>query len=230
MQSDPSIGSRILSKDLNYGSVIISLRDSENNHTDRTNILEKIKEITSNSSADWIFSGLSVLRTEYVRYMVRDNFLFLPPISLILITILGYIFRNWVFMLLPLLTVAITVIWLLGIMGFLGLEINIMTYIVPTLLFIIGISDAIHIQARFRENLSSNLTNPKKLCYFDAMQICKVILLTSMTTAIRFFALTTSSIRIVQEFGVEISLGVLIAWLVSLLVVPSGIIFSNHIK
>ena len=230
MQSDPSIGSRILSKDLNYGSVIISLRDSENNHTDRTNILEKIKEITSNSSADWIFSGLSVLRTEYVRYMVRDNFLFLPPISLILITILGYIFRNWVFILLPLLTVAITVIWLLGIMGFLGLEINIMTYIVPTLLFIIGISDAIHIQARFRENLSSNLTNPKKAMLLTMMQMSKVILLTSMTTAIGFFALTTSSIRIVQEFGVEISLGVLIAWLVSLLVVPSGIIFFKSYK
>ena len=58
------------------------------------------------------------------------------------------------------LTVLTTVVWLLGIMGLFGLEINIMTYIVPTLLFIIGISDAIHIQARFRENLNKDFIAP----------------------------------------------------------------------
>ena len=89
-------------------------------------------------------SGVSVLRTEYVGYMLRDNFLFLPPIALLLIGILSFIFRNWVYVFLPLLTVLITVIWILGFMGMTGLDINIMIYIVPTLLFIIGIGDAIH--------------------------------------------------------------------------------------
>ena len=42
----------------------------------------------------------------------------------------------------------------------------------------------------------------------------------------------TTSIKIVQEFGMEISMGVMIAWVVSILVVPSGIIFSEkfHVK
>jgi predicted RND superfamily exporter protein len=34
----------------------------------------------------------------------------------------------------------------------------------------------------------------------------------------------TTSIKIVQEFGFEIAIGVMMAWLVSLLVVPSGIL------
>jgi predicted RND superfamily exporter protein len=153
---DPSIGSKVISRDLKNGALIISLTDNANNHRDRTNLLNKIKELTKTTSPDWVFSGVSVLRTEYVSYMVRDNFLFLPPIAVILICILGFIFRNWVQVFLPLLTVLITVIWLLGFMGAIGLDINIITYIVPTLLFIIGISDAIHIQARFRENLSKD--------------------------------------------------------------------------
>ena len=156
IQQDPSIGSRVLSKDLQYGTIIVALKDNANNHKNRTALLEEIKQLTTNEFAEWTFSGVSVLRSEYVRYMLRDNFLFLPPIAFLLISILTFVFRNWVYVFLPMLTVLITVIWLLGIMGLAGLEINIMTYIVPTLLFIIGIGDAIHIQARFRENFSKN--------------------------------------------------------------------------
>ena len=225
IQADPSIGSRVLSKDLGYGAIILTLSDHANNHKDRTDLIKKIKILTEQTSPDWTYSGVSVLRTEYVKYMLRDNFVFLPPIALILISILSYIFRNWVFVLLPIMTVVITVIWLLGFMGLVGLEINIMTYVVPTLLFIIGISDAIHIQARFRENMFKDNSDPGKVMFITMIQMSKVIFLTSLTTAIGFIALTTTSIKIVQEFGLEIALGVMIAWFVSILVVPSGIMF-----
>ena len=147
IQADPSIGSRVLSKDLGYGAIILTLSDHANNHKDRTDLIKKIKILTEQTSPDWTYSGVSVLRTEYVKYMLRDNFVFLPPIALILISILSYIFRNWVFVLLPIITVVITVIWLLGFMGLIGLDINIMTYVVPTLLFIIGIIAAAYSSA-----------------------------------------------------------------------------------
>ena len=230
IQKDPSIGSKILSKDLEYGAIIIALNDNANNHERRTNLLEEIKILTSDTSPEWIYSGVSVLRSEYVRYMLRDNFLFLPPIAFLLISILSFIFRNWVYVLLPILTVLITVIWLLGIMGMTGLEINIMTYIVPTLLFIIGIGDAIHIQARFRENFTNNPSNPIEAMLHTMCQMSRVIFLTSVTTSIGFLALMTTSIKIVQEFGLEISIGVMIAWLVSILIIPSGIIFSKRFQ
>ena len=230
IQSDPSIGSRVLSKDLQFGAFMLTLSDDANNHQDRSALLKKIKKLALDTSPSWTFSGVSVLRTEYVRYMLRDNFLFLPPIAIILISILGYVFRNWVFVGLPLLTVLITVIWLLGIMGLFGLEINIMTYIVPTLLFIIGISDAIHIQARFRENLARDSSNPCESMLLTMVQMSKVIFLTSLTTSIGFVALMTTSINIVQEFGLEIALGVMIAWLVSILLVPSGIMLFESFE
>ena len=228
IQLDPSLGAKVLSKDLKYGSIIVTLKDDANNHKNRTAIFEDIKRLTTDQFADWTFSGVSVLRSEYVRYMLRDNFLFLPPIAFLLISILTFVFRNWVYVFLPMLTVLITVIWLLGIMGLSGLEINIMTYIVPTLLFIIGIGDAIHIQARFRENFLMDTSNPKKAMLKTISQMSRVIFLTSITTSIGFLALMTTSIKIVQEFGLEISIGVMIAWFVSILVVPSGILLSKN--
>ena len=230
IRDDPSIGPRVLSKDLSYGSIIISIDNASNNHNSRTALLKVIKSLTAEINADWIYSGVSVLRTEYVGYMLRDNFLFLPPIALLLIGILSFIFRNWVYVFLPLLTVLITVIWILGFMGMTGLDINIMTYIVPTLLFIIGIGDAIHIQARFKENITQDPSNPKKAMLQTMNQMFRVIFLTSVTTSIGFLALMTTSIEIVKEFGLEISAGVMMAWLVSSLLVPSGIIYSKQFK
>ena len=107
IQSDPSIGSRVLSKNFKFGSIIISLDDIVNNHRDRSKILENIQILTNNTSPKWTYSGVSVLRTEYVKYMVRDNFLFLPPIAILLICILSFLFRNWVNVLLPILTVRV---------------------------------------------------------------------------------------------------------------------------
>ena len=230
IRDDPSIGPRVLSKDLSHGSIIISIDNASNNHNSRTALLKDIKSLTAGINADWIYSGVSVLRTEYVGYMLRDNFLFLPPIALLLIGILSFIFRNWVYVFLPLLTVLITVIWILGFMGMTGLDINIMTYIVPTLLFIIGIGDAIHIQARFKENITQDPSNPEKAMLKTMNQMFRVIFLTSVTTSIGFLALMTTSIEIVKEFGLEISAGVMMAWLVSSLLVPSGIIYSKQFK
>ena len=228
IRDDPSIGPRVLSKDLSHGSIIISIDNASNNHNSRTALLKDIKSLTAEINADWIYSGVSVLRTEYVGYMLRDNFLFLPPIALLLIGILSFIFRNWVYVFLPILTVLITVIWILGFMGMTGLDINIMTYIVPTLLFIIGIGDAIHIQARFKENITQDPSDPEKAMLKTMNQMFRVIFLTSVTTSIGFLALMTTSIEIVKEFGLEISAGVMMAWLVSSILVPSGIIYSKQ--
>ena len=224
IRADPSIGDRVLSDNFDYGAIIISINDEANNHQKRNQLIEKIKFLTRKTSPKWIYSGVSVLRTEYVKYMLKDNFIFLPPIAILLISLLRFVFQNWVHVFLPIFTVIISVIWLLGFMGLTGLEINIMTYIVPTLLFIIGIGDSIHIQARFKENLSTNLSDPREAMLITMIQMSKVIFLTSLTTAIGFLALITAPIKIVQEFGIEIALGVIIAWLVSILIVPSGIL------
>ncbi len=93
---------------------------------------------------DWTYSGLPVVRNTYVDYMIQDNIKFIPPVALILIISLSFLFRNWIYVILPLLTVLITAIWILGVMSVSGKGLNVMTYMVPTLLFIIGVSDSIH--------------------------------------------------------------------------------------
>ena len=225
------ISSRLLnmtSSDSAYGAIWLKLKDDFNSFDERKVVIDFIKSSTSNLNWDWTYSGLPVVRNTYVDYMIQDNIKFIPPVALILIISLSFLFRNWIYVILPLLTVLITAIWILGVMSISGKGLNVMTYMVPTLLFIIGVSDSIHFLSRLNIYLVKgiDIKNALKLSIKD-MGIA--LFLTSLTTAIGFMALLYSSISIVQEFGVFIATGVFIAYLLTLTFIPASLMLLKNV-
>ena len=217
------ISSRLLnmvSSDSTYGAIWLKLKDDYNTFDKRSVVIKFLKKITKKYDWDWTFSGLPIVRNTYVDYMIQDNIKFIPPVGLILIIALAFLFRRWVYVVLPLIAVLITAIWILGIMSISGRGLNVMTYMVPTLLFIIGVSDSIHFLSRFNIYFDKGIELKESLrLSMDDMGIA--LFLTSLTTAIGFLALLYSSIAIVQEFGVFIASGVFIAYFLTLTFIPS---------
>jgi len=216
----------MVSKDSTFGSIWITLKDEYNSFKKRSEVIDYLKTITEKFDWDWTYSGLPVVRNTYVEYMIQDNIRFIPPVALILVIALAFLFRHWLYVVLPLLTVLITACWILGIMSITGKGLNVMTYMVPTLLFIIGVSDSIHLLSRL------NIYLQKKSSMREALELSMkdmgiALFLTSLTTAIGFLALLYSSIAIVQEFGLFIACGVFIAYLLTLTFIPSVLILMR---
>ena len=219
------LSSRLLnmfSSDSAYGAIWLKLEDDYNTFDKRSVVIKFLKKISEKYDWDWTFSGLPIVRNTYVDYMIQDNIKFIPPVGMILIIALAFLFRRWVYVVLPLITVLITAIWILGIMSISGKGLNVMTYMVPTLLFIIGVSDSIHFLSRLNIYLDKGYKVKESLrLSMDDMGIA--LFLTSLTTSIGFLALLYSSIAIVQEFGVFIASGVFIAYILTLTFIPSMI-------
>ena len=213
----------IVSKDLSYGSIWLKLKDNHNSYKKRSKVIEYIKSNTADFNWEWSYSGIPVVRNTYVEYMIEDNIKFIPPVALILIISLGLLFRHWLYVVLPLVTVIITACWILGIMSLTGRGLNVMTYMVPTLLFIIGVSDSIHFLSRFNLHIKKG-EDVKRSLEITIKDMGVALFLTSLTTAIGFLALLYSSISIVQEFGFFIACGVFIAYLLTLTFIPSCLI------
>ena len=213
----------IVSKDLKYGSIWLKLKDNHNSYKKRSKVIEYIKSNTADFNWEWTYSGIPVVRNTYVEYMIEDNIKFIPPVALILIISLGLLFRHWLYVVLPLVTVIITACWILGIMSLTGRGLNVMTYMVPTLLFIIGVSDSIHFLSRFNLHIKKG-EDVKRSLEITIKDMGVALFLTSLTTAIGFLALLYSSISIVQEFGFFIACGVFIAYLLTLTFIPSCLI------
>ncbi len=213
----------IVSTDSAYGSIWLKLRDDYNTFQKRSEVIDFIKNTTTGFNWEWTYSGIPVVRNTYVEYMIKDNIKFIPPVALILVLSLAFLFRHWLYVILPLFTVLITACWILGIMSITGKGLNVMTYMVPTLLFIIGVSDSIHLLSRLNIYLRRNLAMKESL-ELSMKDMGVALFLTSLTTAIGFLALLYSSISIVQEFGVFIASGVFLAYVLTLTFIPSVLI------
>tara|TARA_Y100000814_G_scaffold78950_1_gene51213 strand:- start:112 stop:1788 length:1677 start_codon:yes stop_codon:yes gene_type:complete len=152
--------------------------------------------------------------------MLNDFTRFLFPVSFVLFGTLFLLFRNLSGVLLPFAAVFITVLWVLGIMGALGLTINIVTYIVPTLVLIIGVADSIHIMLKFQENLL-NGNSKRESIRITIRKIGGAIMLTSITTAIGFLSLISTNIIMIRQFGAIVCVSVILAFVVSITFIPS---------
>ena len=153
IMSSQLLTDNLVSSDGKTAAFILELDDDVNNHKGREDIIKAMGEIAASTDWKWYEAGIPVLRTRYVQYMLDDYSRFFVPITIVLFGILFLLFRTFRGVLLPFSAVIIADFWSLGIMGALGLTINIVTYIVPTLVLIIGVADSIHILTKFHEEL-----------------------------------------------------------------------------
>tara|TARA_B100000029_G_scaffold516539_1_gene630683 strand:- start:13622 stop:15925 length:2304 start_codon:yes stop_codon:yes gene_type:complete len=220
IMNSPPIINNLISSDGSIATILLELDDIVNNHDDRKKIVDKISKITNKTTWKWYEAGIPILRTRYVEYMLNDFTRFFFPVSFVLFGTLFFLFRNLSGVLLPFTAVFITVLWVLGLMAILGLTINIVTYIVPTLILIIGVADSIHIMLKFQENLL-NGNSKRESIRLTIKKIGLAIFLTSLTTGLGFLSLISTNITMIRQFGAIVCTSVFLAFLVSITFIPS---------
>tara|TARA_B100001971_G_scaffold76512_1_gene70516 strand:- start:471 stop:2708 length:2238 start_codon:yes stop_codon:yes gene_type:complete len=214
------LNDNLVSSNGQIAAFLLELEDSANNHPDREAIMNKIGTITSDTDWSWYEAGIPVLRTRYVQYMLGDFVRFFIPVTIVLLVVLFALFRTIRGTLLPILAVLMADFWVMGIMGAMGFTINIVTYIIPTLVLIVGVADSIHILVKFNQEL--NYGRDKRVAVKLTIQkIGAAILLTSLTTAVGFLALVSTNITMIREFGGMVAVGVILAFLVSITFIPA---------
>ena len=210
----------LISSDGKTAAILLELDDMVNNHEGRAKIVDQIGEIIAVTDWKWYEAGIPVLRTRYVQYMLVDYGRFFVPVSIVLFGILFLLFRTIRGMLLPFSAVIISDLWVLGLMGASGLTINIVTYLVPILVLIIGVADSIHILVKFQEELV-HCREKREAIERTVRKIGAAIMLTSITTAIGFFSLVSTNITMIRQFGAIVAVAVILAFLVSITFVPA---------
>lgn len=164
-------------------------------------------------------AGRIIGQRYFVEKMVGELTLFTAISFLIIIVFLSLAFRSVWGVIVPLAIVAISVVWLLGFMTSIGKAFDLMSTLLPTIMFVVGMSDAVHFISRYLEELRKK---PDKLAAIKIafVHIGKATLLTSLTTAIGFMTLYTSGITPVRDFGLFTAVGVIFALIITYLVLP----------
>ena len=117
----------------------------------------------------------------------------------------------------------------MGIQGHLNITINSVTSMAPLIIMAISILDSVHLlttfyQSRIKKNVLGSLLYSLKINMFPTF-------LTSLTTAIGFFALSSSKISPVSNLGILCGLGVILAWPLTFCLIPTLLLhFSRRSK
>ncbi len=163
----------------------------------------------------------------YVTKMQYELSIFVTTSLVLLVIFLWFSYRAWWGIWVPITVVMLAIIWLLAVMSLLGRSIDLMTVLLPTILFVVGMSDVVHILTRFLEELRNGQS--KAVAVTIAFKhIGMATFLTSLTTSIGFLTLLTAKIVPVQEFGVNTAIGVFIAFILAFSLLPSLLILFKR--
>ena len=162
----------------------------------------------------------------YIQQMQHEMLLF-TSISLVLIIVLLYLtFKSWWGIVLPIIVILLSIIWTLGIYDLFGKHIDILTVVLPSILFVVGMSDVVHFCTKYLEELRAGL--PKEKAIIKSLkEVGFATFLTAFTTALGFATLASANIVPIRNFGIFTAIGVIIAYCLSFTLLPAIFI---HIK
>jgi len=165
----------------------------------------------------------------YLTKMKKELIFFLSLSIFLVVLLLWLSFKSVFGILIPILTVFISIMWTLGIMHYFGKSIDVMTTLLPTILFVVGMSDAVHIINKYLEELR-NGQNKMNAIRITFREIGWATLLTSLTTAVGFITLIMINIQPIKEFGLYTALGVILAFIITILFLPALLSLLNEPK
>jgi hydrophobe/amphiphile efflux-3 (HAE3) family protein len=217
----------LYNKDSEVYLVMITLDKNLLNTKERVPLIYSIKGViekyASDNKLDIHLSGLPYIRTITSDLIKSELYSFIFYALFVAAFILFIFFRSFKMVLYPVLTVAISVIWTLGITALLGYKITILTGIIPPLLIIIGIENSIFLLNKYIAEYKVHQNKVKALTRMVS-RIGSANFLTNATTAAGFAAFIITGNKLLVEFGIVASLNILGIYLLTLILIP--ILFS----
>ncbi|PKL18163.1 MAG: hypothetical protein CVV49_07285, partial [Spirochaetae bacterium HGW-Spirochaetae-5] len=165
--------------------------------------------------------GEPVLYKQIYDYMQSDLMFFVPLVLLVISVIFFLNFGTLQGVLVPLATLIMADIWLLGLMGHLGFRLSVLGISLPPLMISVGSSYSIHIINRFLIDKESIALDRKAGLHGSMKTIGMTLFLASITTVIGFATNMATQVSSIFEWGVFAAIGTFFAVFIAALFVPA---------
>lgn len=120
---------------------------------------------------------------------------------------------------LPMVTGGLSILWTLGFMSMFGIPINMLTWIVPYLVFILGSTEDMHILSEYKIGIEHHQNRQQAIAYM-AEKTGLAILLTGLTTFLGFLSIVLNEITLLRQFSLAAAFALFVNPLITLTVAP----------
>lgn len=181
----------------NYELIIDRARDLQNEYAD--------------SGLKVYLSGEATMNNTFREISALDASKILPLLFLAILIFLFLVFKSPVALALPIFIIIMTVTSTLGLGFWFGIKFNSLLGILPAILVAVSLADSVHVLIsyfQFRAQDDNFQSATEKSLHKNMIPV----FLTSLTTMIGFFSLTTTELVPIQVLGLLAGLGCLMAW------------------
>src|SRR5262247_53164 len=173
-------------------------------------------------------AGTPIERSDVTQYIQRDQHRMIPLVLLVLAVVTYSIYRVKRFAVLSLACVLLSLTWTMGVVGFVGIPLNVITALLPAVILVVSVSGVIHLVNEIIDALDAG-TGTVEAIAAAVSQVGMPCVLTAWTTALGFLSLPVIQAPAVQEFGLFAALGVSLALVATLTCAPIALLWMGRI-
>ncbi len=172
-------------------------------------------------------AGVVIVNTTFNESSQSDSKTLMPIMFVLVLVLLAWFLRSFAGTVTTIVIIIVSIALTLGAMGWIGFAFNQVNVTAPTIILTISICDAVHILVIYLREVHKG--NDKVTAMKHAMAInMQPVFLTSLTTAIGFASINFSDSPPFREMGTVAAIGVMGAWLMTLLVLPAVMLWLPH--
>ena len=190
------------------------------NHQNITEIRDVINKYGENAKIH--LGGIPMIADDMMSYIKSDIVVFGMGVFIFIVLTLWFVFRNLKWVIMPLLGCATSVIVMLGLLGFVGWKVTVISSNFIALMLILNMAMNIHLTVRFLQLKKEFPQISKSEAVIESSKKMMLpILYTVLTTICAFLSLVFSGIKPIIDFGWMMTLGLIVSFLITFLLLPS---------
>jgi len=180
-------------------------------------IIEKHKD-----TAKIHLGGIPMIADDMMTYIKNDIIVFGAGVFLFIVATLWFVFRNLLWVFIPLLSCFFSVLIMVGLLGLVGWKVTVISSNFIALMLILTMAMNIHMSVRYLQFKKENPNTPNsKAILWTSSKMFWPILYTVLTTICAFLSLIFSEIKPIIDFGWMMTVGLLVSLSITFTLLPA---------
>jgi len=186
-------------------------------------------QFSEKNNVELRMGGIPMIADDMIIYVKNDLINFGLGVFFFIVVTLIIIFREFRWVMLPIVSCIYAVLFMIGLLGLLNWQVTVISSNFISLMLILTLSMNIHLIVRYRQ-LSSSCVNQYDAISMTTCQMVRPCLYTALTTIVAFASLIFSDIKPVIDFGYMMTFGLIVTFVASFILLPSILLLLKKVE
>lgn len=235
VRAHPFYGETLVSHDGRGAAFLVTFEHMPERELLARRLAAQVEEVAGAERGDgaqvWV-TGSPHAKLAISETLVGELGKILPTLLGLVVLLTALTFRTLRGVALPVVTIALAVVWTLGAMGWTGSSLNLVSNLIPGLLITLGFAAAMHVVSEYYETLrrhpaSDAASHRARIAHvLDEMGVA--IAVNGLTTVLGFASLCTSGVVAVRLFGAWAVVGIVATTLLAMTFLPAALALAGN--